>query len=235
MGVSARDHRHRVDRPSGGTPGPWYATAFIALAGLFFAGCGAGMPADEMRAEGERPDMPPLNRASSEPLPGRFGFGRPASAEEVARLDIDIMPDGTGLPDGRGTPAIGAAVYSATCASCHGPEGEGVQGLGNTLVGRNENDAFDWSSSYRDSPPRTIGNYWPYAATVFDYVRRAMPFDRPGSLTDDEVYAVTAWLLWKNELIGEDDVMDAASLFAVDMPGHGHFVMDDRMTSPTVR
>lgn len=160
--------------------------------------------------------------ADPEPL----GIGRPANANDIARLDIDVMPDGTGLPAGGGVASAGARVYANTCAACHGANGEGSP-LGAPLVGRNPGDAFDFADRY-PTPAKTIGNYWPYATTLFDYVRRAMPFDRPGSLTDAEVYEVTAWLLWKNDIIGADMRMDAKSLPGVVMPSADRFIPDNR-------
>jgi S-disulfanyl-L-cysteine oxidoreductase SoxD len=163
--------------------------------------------------------------AASEPLPDRLDLGRPAREEEIAALSIAVMPDGRGLPAGNGTAREGAPLYAVQCAACHGAEGEG--GLGGQLAGRIPDDAFDFGDGM--TGPRTIGSYWPYATTVFDYVRRAMPWDRPGSLTDEEVYAVTAYLLYLNHLVGEDEVMDAASLPAIEMPARNRFVPDDRM------
>ena len=160
--------------------------------------------------------------AESTPL----GIGRPASNEEIRRLDIDIMPDGSGLPAGSGTSVSGAVVYNSKCAACHGANGEGSP-LGAPLVGRNPGDAFDFADRF-PTPAKTIGNYWPYATTIFDYVRRAMPFDRPGSLTDDEVYGVTAWLLWKNDIIPVNARLDANTLPEVVMPAADRFIPDNR-------
>lgn len=150
--------------------------------------------------------------------PGRFGIGRPATPAEIAARDIDIMPDGHGLPPGRGTPAEGAAIYATRCAKCHGATGR--EGPNDVLVGR---EPRDFSFSKDPKAQRTIGNYWPYATTVFDYIRRAMPPDAPGSLKDDEVYALTAHLLHLNELIPADRVIDAASLPQIVMPAQDRF------------
>ena len=155
-----------------------------------------------------------------------LGIGRPASDEEIRRLDIDIMPDGSGLPPGSGNSSTGAVVYNNKCAACHGANGEGSP-LGAPLVGRNPGDAFDFADRF-PTPAKTIGNYWPYATTIFDYVRRAMPFDQPGSLTDEEVYGVTAWLLWKNDIIPADARLDANTLPAVVMPSADRFIPDNR-------
>ena len=156
--------------------------------------------------------------------PATFGIGRPATPAEIAALDIDVGPDGAGLPPGHGSAADGAPIYAARCATCHGKTGK--EGPNDVLVGRLPGDAFPFAKDPR--APKTIGSYWPYATTVFDYVRRAMPPDKPGSLRDDEVYGLVAYLLALNELIPGDAVIDAASLPKVKMPAHDHFVPDTR-------
>jgi S-disulfanyl-L-cysteine oxidoreductase SoxD len=144
------------------------------------------------------------------------GLGVQASAEEIAGWDISIAPDGEGLPEGSGTVSAGADVYAAKCLACHGLEGRGQP-----------NDALAGGHGTLSDPAplRTIGSYWPYATTVFDYVRRAMPYLEPQSLTNDEAYAVTAYLLHVNGIIGEDEVMDAESLPSVEMPNRDNFVI----------
>lgn len=174
-----------------------------------------------------RPLAGPLPVASSEPIQAPLGFGRPATPEELAALDTAIRPDGRGLPPGSGTAAVGEDVYRIHCAACHGPDGSGTP-AGWPLVGRNPDDAFDFNESLEKEIRRTVGNYWPYATTLFDYTRRAMPMDRPGSLSDAEIYAVTAWMLWRNGIIAVDEVMDASTLPGVRMPAAGRFVPDDR-------
>jgi S-disulfanyl-L-cysteine oxidoreductase SoxD len=159
--------------------------------------------------------------------PARYGIGRPATPAEIAALDIDIMPDGTGLPAGRGTSAEGATLYASKCAQCHGKTGK--EGPNDVLVGREPRTGFPFSQDPK--LPHTIGNYWPYATTVFDYVRRAMPPTAPGSLTDDEVYALTAFLLHANELIPADAVMDKSTLPNVEMPARNYFTPDTRKQS----
>jgi mono/diheme cytochrome c family protein len=130
-------------------------------------------------------------------------LGRPATPAEIAGWDISIPPDGTGLPPGSGTPEQGAVVYTQKCQSCHGEQGAGKPN--DQLVGGQ-------GTLTSNSPVRTIGSYWPYATTVFDYIRRAMPYTESKSLTNEEVYAVTAYLLHLNGLIGAQDVMDAHTL-----------------------
>jgi cytochrome c len=160
--------------------------------------------------------------------PKQFGLGRAATPAEVASLDIDVSPNGAGLPAGSGTPEQGATVFAASCASCHGKNGEGTPPLYPQLVG-GPKGAFNFATDFKI--PRTIGNYWPYATTVFDYVRRAMPLTAPGSLTPDQTYAVTAYLLSREGLLPAGATLDARSLPAIQMPARSHFVPDDRRGS----
>ena len=134
--------------------------------------------------------------------PPRFNLGRPATADEIRALDIDAMPDGRGLPPGKGTVAEGEKVYTAKCQSCHGAKGVG--GKFDRLAGNDPN-------------VRTVGNYWPYATTLYDYTARSMPFLQPGTLTPDEVYSVVAYLLHLNQIVPETAVMDAKTLPQVKM------------------
>jgi cytochrome c len=143
-------------------------------------------------------------------------LGRPATPAEIAGWDISIPPDGTGLPPGSGTPEQGAVVYAQKCQACHGEKGSGKPN--DQLVGGHGTLASP-------NPVRTIGSYWPYATTVFDYVRRAMPYTQPRSLTGDEVYAVTAYLLHLNGIIGAQDAMNAQTLPQVQMPNREHFIL----------
>ena len=155
---------------------------------------------------------------SSAQLP-TYGVGRPPTAEEIKAWDVTIPPDGRGLPAGSGTAALGKAVFTDRCASCHGPEGQDAKyGL---LVGGQ-------GSLKTDKPVKTIGSYWPYATTLWSYINRAQPFDEPGTLTPDQVYAVTAYLLFLNGILGEHDVLDARTLPAISMPNRDGFVPDAR-------
>ena len=158
-------------------------------------------------------------------LPDRFGIGRAATQAEIAAADVEIGPDGAGLPVGSGTPEQGASVFLMNCATCHGNDGEGKPPLYPQIIG-GPRGSFDFASD--PNIPRTIGNYWPYATTVFDYVRRAMPLTAPRSLTNDQYYAVTAYLLQREGIIQPGTVIDAKSLPAVRMPARAHFVVDDR-------
>ena len=190
-------------------------TAVAMLAAL--AGCNAGGSSGS--------DGRGTVRAA-EALPATFGVGRAASATEVAAWDLDVNPKGVGLPAGQGTAAEGATVYAAKCASCHGPTGTDPIAPNPKLVGREPRD-FSFANT-ATGVTKTIGNYWPYATTLYDYIRRAMPQTAPGTLTADETYAVIAWLLAENEVIPRDQVMDAKSLPAVVMPSRDRFVRDDR-------
>jgi S-disulfanyl-L-cysteine oxidoreductase SoxD len=144
-------------------------------------------------------------------------FGQPISPGDIGPWDISIAPDGVGLPPGSGTSAQGAEVYAKfACALCHGEKGAG--GPGGALVG-----GGPLNSTERD-PVKLIGNYWPYATTIFDFTRRAMPWQQPKTLTDDEVYAVTAYILALNKIIGETDVMNAETLPKVKMPNRDGFI-----------
>ncbi len=148
-----------------------------------------------------------------------FGVGRAARAGEIAAIDIDVTPDGRGLPAGRGTADAGKVVYAARCVTCHGATGK--EGPQDVLVGGQGTLASP-------KPLKTIGSYWPYSTIVFDYVRRAMPFDHPGTLTTDDVYAVTAYVLYLNAIVGEHDVIDQTTLPKVKMPNRDGFVGDPR-------
>jgi mono/diheme cytochrome c family protein len=151
--------------------------------------------------------------------PTRFGFGAEASAARVAAWDIDVRPDGAGLPAGSGSVAQGKVVYQTWCVACHGPTG--TEGPNDRLV-----DTSPWEVA---PTSQAIGNYWPYATTLFDYIRKAMPQTTPGILAPDQVYAVIAYLLWMNEIVADDAVMDAETLPAVVMPARDRFVPDDRI------
>ncbi|HTE46337.1 MAG TPA: cytochrome c [Gemmatimonadaceae bacterium] len=160
--------------------------------------------------------------------PKQFDLGHTATAATIAAIDMDVGPTGAGLPAGSGTPEQGATVYAANCASCHGEKGEGKPPLYPQLLG-GPKGSFDFASDFKI--PRTIGNYWPFATTVFDYVRRAMPLTTPGSLTADQTYAVTAYLLNREGIVPDGTTLDAKSLPAIQMPARSHFVADDRRPS----
>jgi cytochrome c len=149
----------------------------------------------------------------------RLGIGRPATEAEISAWNIDIDRDGRKLPPGRGSVAHGREVFDAQCASCHGGRGEG--GTGERLVGGRGTLASA-------KPVKTVGSFWPYAPTLFDYIRRAMPMNAPQSLSDDDVYAVSGYVLHLNGLAPEEAVLDAQSLAAIRMPNRDGFVPDPR-------
>jgi cytochrome c len=142
-------------------------------------------------------------------------LGENVSQADLVVVDYTIMPNGEGLPDGSGTAAEGAQVYQDNCLACHGAGGK--DGLNDALVGGH-------GSLTTDRPRKTVGSYWPYATTLFDYVHRAMPYQAPGSLSDDDVYAVTAYILYLNDVVAESDRLDADTLPDVHMPNRDNFV-----------
>lgn len=142
------------------------------------------------------------------------GLGEPVAVETLEQIDYTVLPNGDGLPAGAGSAEEGAAVYLQHCIACHGEEGAGA--VNDRLVGGH-------GSLDSERPIKTIGSYWPYATTVFDYIRRAMPLQQPGILNADEIYAVTAYLLHLNGIIGAQDVMTAETLPAVEMPNQRGF------------
>lgn len=154
-----------------------------------------------------------VTSASSAETPN---FGKPIDEAAIANWDISILPDGTGLPKGSGTPAQGAPIYVEKCSACHGDNGKG--GIANALVSDRKIDGISASQ-------KSIKNFIGDATTVFDFIRRAMPFQAPHSLTDDEVYALTAYILAENKLIGANDVMDAQTLPKVKMPNRDNFII----------
>jgi S-disulfanyl-L-cysteine oxidoreductase SoxD len=147
-------------------------------------------------------------------------FGQPITPTDIAPWDISIGPDGKGLPAGRGTAKQGEAIFVAKCQACHGEKGVGKPN--DQLVG-----GFDTIKSERPAV-KTVGSYWPYATTLFDYIHRAMPFNESKSLTADETYAVSAYILNLNNIIGADDVLDAQSLPKVQMPNRDGFILFPR-------
>jgi cytochrome c len=161
--------------------------------------------------------------AKDAPLPdhGVFHLGRAATPEEIAAWDIDVRPDGSGLPEGRGTVAEGEAIFTETCAVCHGDFGEG-RDRWPVLAG-----GYDTLTAER--PEKTIGSYWPYLSTVYDYVRRAMPFGDARSLSDDDVYAITAYLLYLNDVVTDEAFeLSKQNFTSVRLPNEENFFMDDR-------
>ncbi|MBI0329439.1 cytochrome c [Burkholderia plantarii] len=155
----------------------------------------------------------------SAPAPTRYGLGQPVTEASLAAWNIDVAPDGRGLPPGSGSVARGGQVYAQKCAMCHGAKGEG--GVGDALVG-----GIGTLADHK--PKKTVGSYWPYATTLFDYIRRAMPYNAPGSLSADDVYAVSAFLLNRNGIVPDGATLDATTLPRVRMPNRDGFVPDPR-------
>jgi S-disulfanyl-L-cysteine oxidoreductase SoxD len=142
-------------------------------------------------------------------------LGKPINPADIAAWDISVLPDGTGLPSGSGTPADGARIFAAKCAACHGQNAKG--GVNAALVG---------GAPVKDmESEKTVANFWPFATTLFDYIRRAMPWRQPRSLTNEEVYSVTAYILSLNKIIGENDTMNAQTLPKVQMPNRNGFIV----------
>lgn len=169
--------------------------------------------------------------AQSKPVPKPLGIGRAATPQEIAKIDIDVRPDGKGLPDGKGTSAEGAKIYTAKCQSCHGANGMG--GSADRLVDRESGKNWDFATNAK--LVKTVGNYWPYATTLFDYTNRAMPFMQPGTLSADETYSLVAYILALNKIIPDDAVMDRTTLPAVKMPSKDRFVVDNRKGGKVVK
>lgn len=210
-----------------GPPTILSTSTVVLLGAIAISACGPASPATGSGSDGSSPRGGEGLGASvfagttselPDNAPDRFRFGREASADRIAMWDIDVRPDGEGLPPGSGTVAEGREVYMVHCVACHGRTG--TEGPNDRLVDTESWDLYPTG--------RAIGNYWPYATTLFDYVRKAMPQLTPGILTNDEVYAVIAYLLYLNELVPEDAVMDAETLPAVEMPARDRFVVDDR-------
>ena len=151
---------------------------------------------------------------------GEFGLGRPALPEEIAAWDVKVMPDGRGLPEGSGDVWTGDEVFSENCAVCHGDFAEGV-GNWPKLAG-------GWDTLDHEDPLKTVGSYWPYLSTVWDYVNRSMPFGNAQSLSTDEVYAITAYILYSNNLVDEDFTLSHENFAEVEMPNADGFIVDDR-------
>jgi cytochrome c len=154
---------------------------------------------------------------------GKMGLGRPALPEEVAAWNKDIMPDGSNLPVGSGDVWTGDEVFAEHCAACHGDFAEGIDNWPKLAGG--------WGSLADEDPLKTVGSYWPYLSTSFDYVRRSMPFGNAQSLTDDEVYAITAYILYSNNMVEDDFVLSNETFMDVEMLNGSGFVLDDRETS----
>ncbi|MCM2562075.1 cytochrome c [Lutimaribacter sp. EGI FJ00015] len=209
------------------------ATASVALAQSDTAKRTVAALPETLEATGERAPQP-VPTSSAEDISDlapenlRFGIGRPATEEQIAAIDIDVMPDGRGYPEGSGTYAEGEELYLQECSSCHGENLEGVADLGAPrLIGGR-------GSLASDAPVKTVESYWPYASTLFDYVHRAMPMQAPGSLSNDQVYAISAYILGRAGITSDnpDTTLDKQSMTEVEMPNADGFVPDPRDGSP---
>lgn len=159
--------------------------------------------------------------AASPVLAEKFGLGRPALPEEIAAWDLDVRPDGTGLPAGSGDVLTGEEIFAEQCAVCHGDFAEGVDNWPKLAGGA---DTLD-----HEDPVKTVGSFWPYLSTTWDYVNRSMPFGNAQSLSDDEVYAIVAYILYSNDLVDEDFTLSNENFLNVEMPNVDGFIVDDRM------
>jgi S-disulfanyl-L-cysteine oxidoreductase SoxD len=150
-----------------------------------------------------------------------YGLGRAALPEEIAAWNLDVHPDGTGLPEGQGDAIVGEEIFAAKCAACHGDFAEGIGNWPKLAGGM---DTLD-----HEDPLKTVGSYWPYLSTSFDYIRRSMPYGNAGTLTADETYAIVAYILYSNDLIEDDFVLSKDTFLDVEMPNADGFILDDRM------
>ena len=194
-----------------------FVKATLVLAAIFLAAC-----APDTAGDGDTSGEISVTEynASAVHTSGHFGYGKNASAEEIAGWDIDVRPDGMGLPPGSGTAEDGEMLYEDQCAICHGSFGEGV--------GRNPILAGGEGTLTEPRPEKTVGSFWPYASTLWDYIHRAMPFEKPESLSDDEVYAISAYVLYLNDLLDYDFELNQDNLASIEMPNRDGFFLDDR-------
>ena len=190
------------------------AKASFALSAVTLLACSTALAADKGEISVTEHNAP------QEYKTGHFGYGSDASAEEIAGWDIDIRPDGLGLPPGSATAEDGEMLYEDQCASCHGSFGEGV--------GRYPVLSGGEGTLTEARPEKTVGSFWPYASTLWDYIHRAMPFTAPESLSDQEVYAITAYVLYLNDLVDYEFELSQDNLALIEMPNKDGFFFDDR-------
>ena len=177
----------------------------------------AAAPADTIQPSDVKPPTGDADHYAS--------IGRSATRAEIRAWDIDVNPAGGGLPAGHGSYDVGAGLFAQKCAACHGARGEGLATYP-TLIGTEPHLGFPFGQDAKYV--KTIGNYWPYATTLYDYINRAMPLTAPGSLTSDQVYSLVAFLLAENGIIDRNATIDARSLPRIHMPAREHFVVDNR-------
>ncbi|MEO7998354.1 MAG: cytochrome c [Gemmatimonadaceae bacterium] len=203
----------------------------LGILALFMVGaCAKGNSAGESKFGEGAPSERPVTPAA---WPKSYDLGQPASPAAVALLDTDVDTTGAGLPEGHGTAAEGAVVYASKCAGCHGARGEGIAPSPILIQPLIVGDTFPWAK--KPGAPKTVGNYWPFATTLFGYVRHSMPSSSPGSLSSTEVYQVVAYILAENGVLARDAVLDAHSLPAVKLPMRGRLVIDTRRGGAEVR
>ena len=194
---------------------------------------GAGKASEDKVAASSKEPMEMANAAKDEPSPGadgsmpatgagaHFKLGRKATDEEVAAWDFDVRPDGLGLPEGHGTVNEGMAIFDQNCATCHGDFGEGIDRWP-VLSGGHD-------TLTNDRPVKTIGSYWPYLSTVYDYIHRAMPFGNTHTLSDNDYYALTAYLLYLNDIVSDEDFeLNKENFTSIRLPNENGFIPDDR-------
>jgi S-disulfanyl-L-cysteine oxidoreductase SoxD len=177
------------------------------------------------RPDAERPGLPVvamvLLLVATPLFAQKPRIGKPASQDKIDAISLTVFPDGRGLPDGKGSVAAGKELFKEKCAVCHNDHGEGRENQYPPLVG-------GIGTLNTSKPVKTVGSYWPYATTVFDYIRRAMPYDQPGTLKPDQIYSAVAFILNANGIIGENDEMNKATLPKVKMPNRDGFIPDAR-------
>jgi len=200
---------------------------------LFLLACGDAPGPAKAPSEAASSASTVRSTAPTHPAAGAsWEIGRAATPEEIAAWDLDVDPTGRSLPPGKGTVPEGQALFQTQCAACHGLNGEGGgNGMYPALIGAEPKTGF--AEDYKIH--KTIGNWWPYPTTIFDYVRRAMPQTMPGSLTDPQIYALTAYLLHANGAVPADFVADATSVPQVKMPTKVQFIRDDRPETTSFR
>lgn len=205
-----------------------YLCGIGLMTGIFvLGGCADNERGAERRSPDEQGKM-----VSAPTLPEKLELGTEPSATRLTAIDIDVNPAGKGLPDGKGTYPEGAATYAQKCAACHGARGEGSGSIPK-LVGVDHQKDF----AFADDPkiPKTIGNYWPYATTLYDYIHRAMPYSAPGSLQPGETYSLVAFLLAENGIVPKTLVLNRETLPSIVMPARDKFKPDDREGGRTFR
>lgn len=215
-------------------------TMVAATLVLTLAACGdasRGGALGNSASDGSRTSFADYDAGSVSGGPGArklYALGRAASDSLVTVMNHDVGADGAELPAGSGTVAEGAALFATQCAQCHGKKGEGMAPSNPRLIGRDPN-AEQFAFATNPKLVHTIGNYWPYATTLFDYIKRSMPLLAPGTLTDDQAYALTAYLLAANAVIADSTTLNAAALRKVRMPYQDRFVPDDRKPAPVAK